>query len=508
MNKVLTIIVFFITNVSLAQDDWRLKINDEWFRNYGINGLQVGDRMPDIELGKVVNNYTGKTRFSEFNGKLIILDFWNTTCASCIGNFPKMENIQKEFGSQIQVFLVNPFETQEMIEASFKETGKYFPNLPSIVATVAPQSKEDIYTNTLQGYFAMRGVPHYVIINPEGIICGRIGLESLYPKNIKDILEGKPTLMLSGFSTAPYLPFDNKTSYNSLLGNFQTTKVSYGSFVTPYNNEVNGISKSLIKNIVDSSSSTIRTTAINVNLIDLFTNYVFEDFFRKKSLDKAIYWVDTYYDFIHFSTDTLNYTSYFNEFPDSRKLTTEELIQSKYCYEQILPMNCPENVRVKYAKEDINRFIRQRLGVEAVLEKVRTKCYVLVRKSGKDKISFTGKEAASTHFKYFSPANIFTENGVKMYRFNGGKLKESLNILIGLSKEVKRFFTENKNQGKPYLLFDETGFEKEKRVNLVLPHHDNIKSLSDIRKALQKYDLDIIEAEREIEFLRFKKIIN
>lgn len=40
--------------------------------------------MPDISLGEVHNNYTGNTKFSEFKGKLVILDFWNTMCHSCM----------------------------------------------------------------------------------------------------------------------------------------------------------------------------------------------------------------------------------------------------------------------------------------------------------------------------------------------------------------------------------------------------------------------------------------
>src|SRR5688572_7574854 len=78
----------------------KFPIKDEWFWKYGSKGLQVGNKMPDIPLGVVINNKTGKTRFSEFKGKLLILDFWDTYCSSCIEGFPKMVQLQKEFGDK------------------------------------------------------------------------------------------------------------------------------------------------------------------------------------------------------------------------------------------------------------------------------------------------------------------------------------------------------------------------------------------------------------------------
>ena len=68
-----------------------LPIQDKWFKKFGNKGLQEGDVMPDIPLGAIINNATGKKRFSDFRGKLVILDLWYTYFSSCISSFPKME---------------------------------------------------------------------------------------------------------------------------------------------------------------------------------------------------------------------------------------------------------------------------------------------------------------------------------------------------------------------------------------------------------------------------------
>src|SRR4051812_2371316 len=82
------------------------KLFDRWHES----ALREGDKMPDIALGTVINNRTGKTRFSQFRGKIIILDFWSTTCTGCLAEMAYMENLQRQFKNRIQIFLVNPFE--------------------------------------------------------------------------------------------------------------------------------------------------------------------------------------------------------------------------------------------------------------------------------------------------------------------------------------------------------------------------------------------------------------
>lgn len=46
--------------------------------------LTVGDVMPDITFNNLVNYKSSSAKLSDFKGKLVILDFWATTCLSLI----------------------------------------------------------------------------------------------------------------------------------------------------------------------------------------------------------------------------------------------------------------------------------------------------------------------------------------------------------------------------------------------------------------------------------------
>ena len=76
-------------------------------------------------IGKKAPNFTlldsdGKTKsLSDFRGKYVLLDFWNTGCRPCIQEIPNLKRIQKEFGGdKFEIVSVcidrNNFETQEI----------------------------------------------------------------------------------------------------------------------------------------------------------------------------------------------------------------------------------------------------------------------------------------------------------------------------------------------------------------------------------------------------------
>tara|TARA_Y100000766_G_scaffold135666_1_gene116787 strand:+ start:6459 stop:7601 length:1143 start_codon:yes stop_codon:yes gene_type:complete len=76
-------------------------------------------------IGKKAPNFTlldsdGKTKsLSDFRGKYVLLDFWNTGCRPCIQEIPNLKRIQKEFGGdKFEIVSVcidrNNVETQEV----------------------------------------------------------------------------------------------------------------------------------------------------------------------------------------------------------------------------------------------------------------------------------------------------------------------------------------------------------------------------------------------------------
>lgn len=127
-------------------------------------------------------------------------------------------------------------------------------------------------------------------------------------------------------------------------------------------------------------------------------------------------------------------------------------------------------------KSDLDRFFYK---YSVAFEKYKTRCYALVRTSNNDKVS----SKSSTTDKAF----------VKMDR-DGALLKNAfLNRFIS---ELNLLYQQN----SPYPLMDDTGITSTVDIDVKA----NLSSIKEINKALKAYDLEFIEADREVAMLVIK----
>src|ERR1700748_3257894 len=68
--------------------------------------LSSSDKVPDIAFTNKIN-FGNNSNLYGIKKRLIILDFWNSSCSSCIDLFPHMQVLQKKFGDQVEIILVN-----------------------------------------------------------------------------------------------------------------------------------------------------------------------------------------------------------------------------------------------------------------------------------------------------------------------------------------------------------------------------------------------------------------
>ncbi len=83
--------------------------------------LFIGDYVKrSMPLGKFINYKSNTACLADFEGRVVILSFWFTTCASCIVMFPKEEALQQQYNKNIQFIMVT-YEPEQKVRAFIKD---------------------------------------------------------------------------------------------------------------------------------------------------------------------------------------------------------------------------------------------------------------------------------------------------------------------------------------------------------------------------------------------------
>lgn len=147
--------------------------------------LKIGDKVPDYTLKRILNYHSKTAKLTDFNGKLLILDFWATWCTWCVASMPKLHEIQNEFKDDVQIILVNKGESENV--------GQRFLNKRENVAglkTSLPVVYEDsVLSDQL---FQFSSLPFVVWIGGDGIVKYFTLGNQVTKGNVKAALTGKP----------------------------------------------------------------------------------------------------------------------------------------------------------------------------------------------------------------------------------------------------------------------------------------------------------------------------
>jgi thiol-disulfide isomerase/thioredoxin len=281
-----------------------------------IKQLSIGDYVPDIVFEKVLNYKSTKAKFSDFKGKLVILDMWNTTCTSCIAAFPKMEELQRKFKEQLQILLVNSYldkynseETIRLTLEKNKQRTGFYPSLPV-----------PIHDTLLNSYFPRLSVPHLVWVSAERKVVAITSTIAVTEENIMAYLSGK-TLDLAvkndwGFDKEKPLLLDGNgggskdfiirsviTKYNGSIGYASGVRVNT-------NREAIGV-YSLNKSLRQLVNSAFNDVIGDIKANRIFLNVKNPDQFKQKFDTAYAYCYDLAFPPV--KTDSLNMKKYLRE---------------------------------------------------------------------------------------------------------------------------------------------------------------------------------------------------
>lgn len=115
-----------------------------------------GDEMVDGDLYDLDGNVR---HLAEFKGKYILLDFWSQGCGPCVESLPEMEEVAELYKGKLEVV---------SISQDSKDSWKSFVAKRALKGN---QWNELRSGNTgLSAAYQLKGIPHYVMISPEGKI--------------------------------------------------------------------------------------------------------------------------------------------------------------------------------------------------------------------------------------------------------------------------------------------------------------------------------------------------
>lgn len=132
--------------------------------------LIVGQKVPDEfwerEQLFYINGDTVRKSLEEHKGKLLVLDFWSTSCASCLFHQKEIDSFKSAYKKDMNVIMVNPIKTKDNID----RIKTFYQNHYVLKSGSRRHFESIILDDSLHRIFQFSGYPHYIWINKEGYV--------------------------------------------------------------------------------------------------------------------------------------------------------------------------------------------------------------------------------------------------------------------------------------------------------------------------------------------------
>lgn len=373
--------------------------------------LQIGDPVPNIFLENIINHPGATARLSDFEGKLLILDFWATWCRPCIQVIPRFEQLQREFVNQLQILMVT---SQPSISIT-----KFFSNRGFTLPSVTGDQK-------LSKMFPHKYVPHEVWIK-DGKIIAITGEAEVTANNIKAQLSEKPPVMDEKKSNFDY-DLTKPLLFNGNGG--QSSDLLYHSVFTGYLDGIGG------GGVYTDSLDRFKIRALNGTVLQLYLGAMrYTDNRELAQTNRCI---------LEFDKQEI--------LPKPGVSAYSPIARGKYyCYELIVPIAL-KNQAGELMLEDLNRFFGARYHLRGSVEKRPVKCWALRKTAAFKELASSGftpeiiSDDSNLMVYHKQPFSKFQEAIANLYRHDPYPVIDQTGIttLIDISfptgeKDIRKF---------------------------------------------------------------------
>jgi beta-lactamase regulating signal transducer with metallopeptidase domain/thiol-disulfide isomerase/thioredoxin/uncharacterized GH25 family protein len=146
--------------------------------------LKIGTIAPEFTVPRIAGKGQGDhLKLSDYQGKLVLLDFWATWCGPCRAEIPAIKDIQKTFGddARFQMISLSLDETAEVAQRYIKENGLIWTHgFTGNLLTGASASNA----------YRVRAIPTTFLIGPDGRILAKNLRGSQLKEAVRKALEG------------------------------------------------------------------------------------------------------------------------------------------------------------------------------------------------------------------------------------------------------------------------------------------------------------------------------
>ena len=145
------------------------------------NGTKIGDVPPPLTLSETIQGPSlNKISWDKLKGKVIVLEFWNTSCGPCVKAIPHWNELVETFKKKPVVFISISDDNGDYLKTFLKRK--------PIRGWVVLEGPFD----QTQTAFGLQGWPHTVIVDASGKVAAITHPALLKSVNLEEVLAGKP----------------------------------------------------------------------------------------------------------------------------------------------------------------------------------------------------------------------------------------------------------------------------------------------------------------------------